>query len=487
MLSSPESTRPESRLRAGLDGARHLGDHKPLLRYIVPTHAVSAPPLDAVVVPAARPAGQVRTAAAIARRTGARLVVLASRGCRAEEAAAVAVRSRVPAAHVVVVDVVGDTAASLPRFAASRIDTGETQLCADGVTGRRDTALKRNIGLRLARLTGWRTVLFVDDDVSGITPIGLARARHALAEPGGPGAVAWAFEDYPDNSVVCHAHRAGDGRQSTFVGAGGLLVRVDGQVPHFPSVYNEDWLFFAELMQRRRRGLGFGGTLQQRAFDPFTDPDAARRQEFGDVLGEGLFALFHARKRLGTATSSGYWTDYLHVRRRFLADICARLTAGHGRLGDQSRGRAVACLEAAQQTLQSGWSQWQLDLPAFVEAWRQDAATWRCMMSRQGEAVLSVDDALAELGLVRVDTGGHSRVSRLRRVELPGPQPAPTGSQRGRLNMISARLGQLWSAAGARASNPVARGQRTEAVSTGAVTAQTIERPAALAASKNVS
>ena len=68
-----------------------------------------------------------------------------------------------------------------------------------------DTSARRNLGLALAKKFGWRAVLFLDDDVYGPSAAGLARAAELLLDPqAGVDAVGWAFEAYPDNSIVCH-------------------------------------------------------------------------------------------------------------------------------------------------------------------------------------------------------------------------------------------------------------------------------------------
>lgn len=390
--------------------ARHIPDHRALLPAPV-TGAGGAPPaLDAVIVPSARCAASIHESATVARDAGAVLVVLCSKQSRSDQVRAVAGR-HLPGERVAAVDVLQGQVAGRRWLRAERIDTGEPST--------RDTGAKRNLGIRLALSMGWRQVLFLDDDVTAPRAHVIRAASARLGARGGPGAVGWAFEEFPDNSLVCHAHRLAGGRQGTFVGAGGLLLRVDQRLPHFPGVYNEDWLFFADLMVRRHRGLAFGGTLRQKAFDPFADPAHARRQEFGDVLGEGLFALLHRRTPLSAATSSGYWADYLNVRSSFLADVEQRLLdsravpparlprarvpgSGEPRLADLSRlHRALEGVSVARHTLAQHRRDWELDLPAYVRAWRQDAVVWNRMLSRTTSAATDLDDALGRLGLSR--------------------------------------------------------------------------------------
>lgn len=230
--------------------AGHIADHRVLLPRSGGSAGQSTPALDAVVVPAARASRSIVAAIEVARLHEATLVVLSSRASAAAEVHRIA-RRRLPAERIVAVDLPDRRPDGMPALATDRIDTGGS--------GTRDTGLKRNLGLRLAVLLGWGQILFMDDDVSAPPDSVLRASRRRLAERGGPGAIGWAFDDFPDNSVACHAHRLAGGRQGTFVGAGGLLLRVDERLPHFPTVYNEDWLFFADLLVRRERGLALGG------------------------------------------------------------------------------------------------------------------------------------------------------------------------------------------------------------------------------------
>ena len=61
-------------------------------------------------------------------------------------------------------------------------------------------------------------------------------------------------------------------------------------MPFFPEQYNEDWFFFSRLTARR--DLAHVGYATQAPYDPFADPVRAQQEEFGDLLAEGLYALF---------------------------------------------------------------------------------------------------------------------------------------------------------------------------------------------------
>ena len=81
-------------------------------------------------------------------------------------------------------------------------------------------------------------------------------------------------KQYPDNSVVCHAHRLGGGHQDVFASASGIGVRCDrDELAFFPNVYNEDWFFFADEAASHR--IAKVGESRQRKYDPYDDPRRA--------------------------------------------------------------------------------------------------------------------------------------------------------------------------------------------------------------------
>lgn len=100
----------------------------------------------------------------------------------------------------------------------------------------RDVSMKRNIGLVLARLLGWTRLMFLDDDIYGVDQQHVAALAAALE---GHSVSALIPKWYPDNSVVCHAHRLGGGQQDVFAGASGIGVRCDrDDLAFFPNLYS---------------------------------------------------------------------------------------------------------------------------------------------------------------------------------------------------------------------------------------------------------
>jgi len=217
-------------------------------------------------------------------------------------------------------------------------------------------------------------VVPADDDVA-VVPTGAAMAS-------------WPAHEFPDNSVACHARRAVGLQQDTsFLAGGCLLVDLTRSLPFFPAVYNEDWLFCWEAVRDRR--MAMPGTVDQLPYNPF-DPRRAAREEFGDVLGEGLFGLLHRspadlllglvgqgpgadRPRIAEqARYRAYWAQVIAGRQEMLGDVARRL-----------RGLARFSPAASQQLEAVRAGQEQLnritpyELAEFVALWLQDLHTWR--------------------------------------------------------------------------------------------------------------
>jgi hypothetical protein len=189
-----------------------------------------------------------------------------------------------------------------------------------------EVSAKRNVGLLLARLLGWRTILFLDDDARSLEDV-----RGTLASLGRARAAGWRMTHFPDNSVVCHANRLSGGFQGVFAGAGALVIQTEGCLPFFPAVYNEDWLFLYHWLARD--AVLDAGEVRQIPYDPFADPERAAREEFGDILGEGLFQLLHDRRSARTASRASYWAAF-QDRRHLLIDRIERRLEGIERSGN---------------------------------------------------------------------------------------------------------------------------------------------------------
>jgi hypothetical protein len=229
-----------------------------------------------------------------------------------------------------------------------------------------DIARKRNVGLLLARLCGWRTIMFLDDDIRDVTA---SAASGAAALTARFQAAGFKIGNYPDNSVVCHAHRLAGGSQDVFPGGSALLVDVTRCDTLFPPVYNEDWLFLFDAAQRR--SVAVAGTLSQLEYRPFAHPRRAASEEFGDVIAEGLYRLLHEGGAVTDATHA-YWRSTLERRFRLIDHIADQLLLRED--DAPMTGYALMSLASARKRL-VGIT--ELACLSFVRAWRTDVDTWR--------------------------------------------------------------------------------------------------------------
>ena len=357
-------------------GIPHRESHLALLPEAAPDglRAVAA-----VIVPTARGAHHLRHAAELAAALGAVLVALCSGRTRSGE-----------------VGVVTAGIADLSWFAVDVPDDHAHPLLPPvrawpGAGGRVSLSRKRNLGLLIARMRGWDTVLFLDDDIRGVSADLVRLVAGGLNTAS---AVALAVEDFPDNSVVCHANRLGDGGQTVFVGGAALIVDVEApDLGHFPTVYNEDWLYLFDALAARR--VRRDGTVRQLPYDPFAHPARAQDEEFGDIVAEGLVAYLEQGGR-DVPLGAGYWRGFLRRRQAFLRDVTARVARLDA--ADPRRPSALRALGAAAArcaTIRAA------DVLAFLRAWRADLDVWRAGLATLTPAA-DVPEALARLGLTRV-------------------------------------------------------------------------------------
>jgi hypothetical protein len=335
--------------------------------------------VDGVVVPSIRPPVFLAHARSLASAWDCPLLILRS----AESEWPVDAAHRRPARPVTV---------AVPRGCQLPAAEFRTSRHRDAVTPRDvDVSTKRNIGLLVARLLGWRRVLFLDDDTRGLEPRDVLRV---MAHLGRARAVGWPIRSHPDNSVVCHANRISGDAQDVFIGAGALAIDTEGCVPFFPAVYNEDWLFLFAWLQRG--AVLRAGEIGQTRYDPFADPQRAAREEFGDVLGEGLFHLLHSGEPVRTALSTAYWADVIDARWAMINRIEWRLERQAFR-GDEvpSRPSILRSLAVARCRLEAIGP---ASLTEYVDAWREDLHAWNGRLARLPR-LGSLPEALDFLGL----------------------------------------------------------------------------------------
>jgi hypothetical protein len=125
-------------------------------------------------------------------------------------------------------------------------------------------------------------------------------------------------------------------------------------------------------------------------YDPFEDVGRAERQEFGDVLAEGLYALLHFGSDISAVTGR-FWNEFLAARKRFLEEIVRRADSVAPEVG-QNIVRAVQTAMLRLMPLQPQ------ELDDYINAWRDDLCVWAERLET-APRVSSLDEALEMLAL----------------------------------------------------------------------------------------
>lgn len=366
--------------------------HRHLLTRVDPQNAPRAK-LDAIVVPNGRPPVYLKQAIDAAVRLGAHLLLLCSLRANANNAA---IQARRAGARVTAIDV-----RRLPAWGIPAFETDQLLSRSREHHRKVDTSLKRNLGLSIAALAGWKRILFLDDDIElpDLEDLGVAAGalgEHAVVglENGG----------MPDNSVVCHALRDIGVDQATFIGGGALAVGEDAFDSFFPNIYNEDWFFLLDGMGLRPSAVT--GLATQKPYDPYRDADRARGEELGDTLAEGVFGLLDRGLGLNEADEK-YWRGFLPDRRQIIKHTVERVESST--IESAQKARMIVALKAAIG--RSYLIEPELCVK-YLQAWQVDNVRWRDHMSKSRHDVVSFEDALVSLGIdpSRIHWGVEHRI-----------------------------------------------------------------------------
>jgi len=354
------------------------------------SHRRGALGLDAIIVPGTRPAEYLDHAVTLARAAKCSLVILCSHYLDGHE-----VRKYLDTrsfGQAIVIELPSGYSHPLLDF-RGLLDL-KHQLppaCVDHVT---DLSMKRNVGLVLAKMLGWRRIFFLDDGIRDITYPDLQRTVDMLGSFSAAGM--WVTE-FPDNSIACHANRMTGGSQDVFVSGAALAVDCESDIGFFPDIYNEDWLFMFDYASA---GKLANSSLEatQLCYYPFAKAKRAAWQEFGDVIAEGLYTLLHLGLEVTQATGE-YWAHFLEARRNFLEAILTRLPNAHPEI----RGEIQMMVEQAEKCLQTI----KPDLCVrYVQAWRHDLADWKRWLPGIAEKP-SIEAALLEMELPFATPGSN--------------------------------------------------------------------------------
>jgi hypothetical protein len=202
-----------------LEGIRQHGTHGTLTPQAGPQDASAERlALDAIIVPASRPAPYLDHAVTLARTAGCWLVVLCSKRQHAAEVRKfLAAR---PYHKAIVIHLPPGYSHELLRFPELLSIKNELPKACSFFTT--DLSMKRNIGLILARMLEWDRIFFLDDDIRDIAYPNLQTTVDMLESY--PAAGLW-VTNFPDNSIVCHANRMTKGSQDVFVSGLGRGLR----------------------------------------------------------------------------------------------------------------------------------------------------------------------------------------------------------------------------------------------------------------------
>jgi len=347
--------------------------------------------LDAIVVPASRPAAHLDHAVTLARAAGCWLLVLCSGRLDSTDAVKfLAARSYHKAVAIDLPRGYSHKLLCFPEVAAIKNELPKA--CGFYTT---DLSMKRNIGLVLARMLKWRRIFFLDDDIRDIAHPHLQRTVDMLGSFSAAGL--WVTK-FPDNSVVCHANRETGGSQGVFVSGAALAVNCEAQIGFFPDIYNEDWLFMFDYASAGKLANSSLEATQLR-YDPFAKARRAAWQEFGDVIAEGLYTLLHLGLDVAHATRE-YWGYFLEARRNFLEAILTRLPDTDPEMRTKiqmSVLQAEKCLQMIKPDL----------CERYVRAWRNDLADWKQRVPGIA-AMPSTEAALLELELTFATPGTNA-------------------------------------------------------------------------------
>jgi hypothetical protein len=254
--------------------------------------------------------------------------------------------------------------------------------------------VKRNLGIVLGRMLDWKRLMFLDDDIYGITREDVDALAAGLSDHSISVLISTKFED---NSVVCHANRLGGGEQSTFASAGAMGVQCDrDDLAFFPSIYNDDWFFFSEEAASRK--IIKVGESMQVEYDPYDDPERAAKEEFGDLLAEGLYArLDHGQGLHGANTA--YWEAFIKNRSTFHANVAESLTRHAERDKDTKASRDVRAAEVSVRAARDRLNGITPELcDKFIKLWQYDLVEWRRYLAKL-DRVDSIGSAFRYLNL----------------------------------------------------------------------------------------
>jgi hypothetical protein len=392
------------RVRRALgDLAEHQPSHLDLIPSIENHSGVTQDQrLDVVVVPTSRRFAETREGLAVAitlaHRFQARLLVLCSGEATAREfPAGLLRRTSVPVSVVDMPSQPSGPVLPLPRF-----ESASHVFSVGSWVAQRDVADKRNLALLVAVAHGWKSLLFLDDDVRFLETedtassrcfgqdLVAAAVREICAER--RDVVGWTMTNFPDNSAVCHARTLVGEPQLQFIGGGSLAVGVSRTIPFFPRIYNEDWLFLYPLLRhrlRRQSRVAEAGVIGQKEYDPFAVGRAAS-EELGDILAEGMFSVLGRDDIEELIWHRDYWEKVIENRKAMVQEVikklddrsCSLVGNTDVNLAKDAAMSLRKALEVHELAVQKGAGNLADKFVDYLVRWSRDLDRWRRLLRR---------------------------------------------------------------------------------------------------------
>jgi len=220
-----------------------------------------------------------------------------------------------------------------------------------------DLPLKRNYALFLSRQKGYKAVLIIDDDIRNVDHSCTRMGTNLLNSYKVSGCL---VTDFPDTSVLGHLERVAGQEVFPFLSGSFLFINPMHVRSFFPCIYNEDWLFMLPYIHER--SICSFGTIKQVPYDPFTDFDRAKFQEFGEVIVDGLYDLLEKDKY-----------DRRHILsiwKNIIAQRCEKLRKLLLVLDGQKYGNTIETMLNVNRGITP------VDCVNFVNAWEKDTRLW---------------------------------------------------------------------------------------------------------------
>lgn len=372
-------------------------------RYVPPVNAESSVPVGAIIMPVSRKIKDIKrfilANMELAERYNVSLVVLCSHDAKRQDVARLTLKFTT--LKWLAIDGPFDIdAATLPE-PPSELDRPASW----------DLAFKRNFGLQLARLMGWPSIMFVDDDVE-------IQEDHFFKQidlmQSGAKVVASNARKEMDLSVVTGAYFEAYGQTAidSYMSSQAILIDMRENVLGFyAQVYCEDWFFLIPYLLTDGHAA-WAGSIPQRVYNRFTTKRAAHEEE-GDLLAEGILRLvakvnadnpdatFHERlQKLVEMADKSYWEQQILHRAMVIQGLIIDANRG---FPTRKSGRIKTALKTSLATLVGDDEHDGIHPEAaaeWVKRWADDVLIWQeRLRPLKPDAYLELGEALVQLGV----------------------------------------------------------------------------------------